>query len=250
MCHEHAEATIDESEAIAVTEVSFESDGQIIPAMLASPVRPAAKTPVVLFHDIWGVNDFYRDFAMRMAAEGYPTLLPDFFVRQGPLAEPTREAVFERRTRMDQEQGVRDLGAAIQFMETTTDAAGKVGVVGFCLGGTYVLLAASRDPLPNTVVSFYGFPAGHDGWPLTPLDETDAVEAPILFQVGDLDTGVGMDNVEQYTRQVTESGGAIETVVYPGAPHGFMTFDAENPNFRAAADAWTRMTTFLDTAGS
>ena len=250
LCHEHADATIDANAGIATSDVAFTSDGQTIPAMLASPVGSTDKSPVVLFHDIWGVNDFYRDFARRMAMEGYPTLLPDFFVRQKPLAEPTREAVFARRAQMDQEQAVRDLGAAIQFMEERAGMPGTIGIAGFCLGGTYVLLAAARDPLPRAVVSFYGFPAGHDGWPLKPLDETSDVRAPILFQVGDLDAGVGMDNVELYTSQVTEAGGSIETIIYPGTPHGFMTFDPENPSFEAASAAWQRMTNFLDAPGS
>ncbi|CAN5647333.1 hypothetical protein BH23CHL5_BH23CHL5_25330 [soil metagenome] len=62
---------------------------------------------------------------------------------------------------------------------------------------------------------------------------------------GDQDHGVGMDNVPEYKRLAAEHNAPIEMTIYPGLPHGFLTFDLESPNFRGAQDSWTRTLAFL-----
>jgi carboxymethylenebutenolidase len=81
--------------------------------------------------------------------------------------------------------------------------------------------------------------------PLVPLDEVSDVRSPLLALWGDQDHGVGMDKVERYREALAETGANFEFVIYPGAPHGFLTFDPSSPSYEAAADAWTRSVAFL-----
>jgi carboxymethylenebutenolidase len=199
----------------------------------------------VIVHDIWGANDFYRDLARRLAGEGFAVLLPDLFFRQGPLPEQTREQAFTRRAKMDQQLAVDDLAAAVTWLSTHDACSGAVGLVGFCMGGTFVFLAAARDLDLSAVVAYYGFPAGTEGWPLKPLDEADRVRLPLLAFWGDQDAGVGMDNVQRYDDALTGAGAEHEFVIYPGLPHGFLTFDGGSPHFAEAQDSYRRMVAFF-----
>lgn len=245
MCHAEISAPVSGGSGVEEREIEIQGVGRSIPASLSIPGEGDAWPSVVVFHDIWGANDFYRDLARRLALEGFMAMLPDFFIREGPLESQSREAAFARRERMDQLLAIKDLAGAITFMRNHPRSNGNVAVIGFCLGGTFAFLASARDPLPDAAVSYYGFPAGNPDWDLKPIDEADKIRAPILFHVGDQDTGVGMDNVECYTSAVQDASGSIETIIYPGAPHGFLTFDPESDQFATSQESWIKTLEFL-----
>src|SRR5207253_4879058 len=138
--------------------------------------------------------------------------------RQGPLAERTREAAMERRTRLDENQTQEDLLRAIDWLQRET-GAGPVGTIGFCMGGTQVLdLTVRRDDLAT--VCFYGFPARlPNARPQTapaPLEVVDGIKGPIIGFWGDQDQGVGMENVERLAQALRDRGAEFEHTVYPG----------------------------------
>lgn len=246
MCHEDCPAPVRGGSGIVEEGVEIPGEGRGLPGFLVRPDGGPAPA-VVILHDIWGANDFYHDLARRLAAEGFAALLPDLFVRQGSLPEQTREAAFARRARLDQTVALADIAGAIRWMRDHPATTGKVGTIGFCLGGTYVMLAAARDPLPDAGVAFYGFPV-IEKTPLTravPLDEARAgvVASPLLLLWGDQDHGVGMENVAAYRTALETAGARHEAVVYPGLPHGFLTFDPAAP--AATREAWARALAFL-----
>lgn len=248
MCHDRCLVPVRGGSGIVEEDVEIPGEGRGIPGFLARPDGDPAPA-VVILHDIWGANDFYHDLARRLAGDGFAALLPDLFVRQGPLPEQTREAAFARRAQLDQTVALADIAGAIHWMRDHPATTGKVGTIGFCLGGTYVMLAAARDPLPNASVAFYGFPL-IEPTPLTPavpLEEARAgfVRSPLLLLWGDQDHGVGMDNVAAYREALEAAGARHEAVIYPGLPHGFLTFDPAAP--AGTRDAWTRALAFLRT---
>nr|MBA2753091.1 dienelactone hydrolase family protein [Chloroflexia bacterium] len=109
------------------------------------------------------------------------------------------------------------------------------------------------DPLPDASVAFYGFPAPSptERAPLQPLAEANSLRSPLLALWGDQDHAVGMDTVEAYRAALAEADRQFEFVVYPGAGHGFLTFDPAALSFPDAEDAWTRTLAFLrDTLGT
>src|SRR5207249_4376119 len=118
-----------------------------MPAMLARP-RTGAGAGVLVICDVFGRSPFYEDLAGRLALAGFTALLPEYFFRQGPLAERTRELAMARREKLDQNQTLVDLEQAIDWLKLQPFASGRVGTIGFCMGGTFVLdLAAQRDDL-------------------------------------------------------------------------------------------------------
>src|SRR5262249_50558043 len=153
-------------------------------------------------------------------------IVPEFFFRVGPLAERTQEAVFGRRGRLDERTALLDLDAAITWAQARAEPRSqRVGTLGFCLGGFFVLdLAALRDDLAT--VCFYGFPAGAPGAPgdpalhaPRPLDEVDRIHGPLLGFWGDRDERVGIDNVTAFARALEDRDLNFEYTIYPGLDH-------------------------------
>jgi carboxymethylenebutenolidase len=248
MCHQTLTAPIGGGSGIVEERIEVPGADRTIPAFFARPEKGAAPG-VLVIHDVWGANPFYHDLTRRLAGEGFAALLPDFFVREGALSEQTRDAAMARRARHDQVKAVADVAGALGWLRGHSATTGRVGTVGFCMGGTLAFLAAARDPLPEASVAFYGFPVPNTTAlaPLVPLDEADRVRSPLLALWGDQDHGVGMENVERYRAALEQAGARFEFVVYPGLGHGFLTFDGSAPHFADAQDGWKRAVTFLRT---
>lgn len=249
MCHDHCPRPIAGGEAVDERSVDIPLQDGSLPAFVTVPDnRPAPA--LLLIHDINGVNDFYRDLARRLAVAGYLTALPDFFFRQGPPADDTREARQARMRAMEQSATLTDIECALIWLRHHEAATGEVGTIGFCMGGTLVMLAAARDPAPAASVAYYGFPNRErtPTAPVLPSDEDEAanVASPLLAFWGTGDAGVGMDNVDRYEAQLERYGKDFEFVRYENIGHGFLTFDPDAPAYAPSADAWDRTLRFLD----
>ncbi len=249
MCHETCPRPISGGAPVEETEVTidhvagFEDQRLAVPAFLAVPERTPAPA-VLILHDINGANDFYRDLARRLAAGGFVALLPDLFHRLGPLTEQSREAARARGMQLDQGQALMDIRASLVWLGAHGATSGAVGTLGFCMGGTYVMLAAARAPLPAASVAFYGFPV-RERTPIAaklPIDEDEVanIGSPLLLLWGDQDGAVGMENVARYRASLERYGKPAESVIYPGIGHGFLTFDPEAEAFGPSQDAWQR----------
>jgi len=249
MCHDHCPRPISGGEAIDEQTVDIALSTGSLPAIVTLPdARPAPA--ILLLHDINGVNDFYRDVARRLAAARYVTLLPDFFFRQGPLADDRRETRTARMQAMEQSTTLMDIESALIWLRHHEHTTGQVGSIGFCMGGTLVMLAASRDTAPTATVAYYGFPS-RERTPMAPLlpsdeDEAANLQSPLLAFWGTEDAGVGMDNVDRYEAKLERYGKDFDFVRYPGIGHGFLTFDPDAPGFDQSADSWDRTLRFLD----
>jgi carboxymethylenebutenolidase len=228
-------------------EVPLVGNREMMPALLARP-RTGAGPGVVVIADVFGRSPFYEDLAGRLALAGFAALLPDYFFRAGGLPDRSREAAMARRVKLDQKQTLVDLAQAIDWLKLQPFAGGRVGTVGFCMGGTLgLVLAAERDDLAT--VCYYGFPAGGTGPldPPPPLTLADRMNGPILGFWGDQDSGVGMENVERLAAALTARQVGFEHTIYPGLGHGFMAqsgLEPEHPAYRAACESWTRSVDF------
>lgn len=247
MCHPEVPAgsPVPDVERIEVS-VPLIGRREEMPALMTRP-KTGAGPAVLVVCDIFGRSPFYEDLAGRLALAGFTALVPEYFFRVGPPANPTREAAFARREKLDENQTLVDLDQAIDWLKLQPFAAGRVGTIGFCMGGTLVLdLAAVRDDLAT--VCFYGFPAGTGPLgPPRPLDQAARMKGPILGFWGDQDTGVGMDNVEKLAAALAEAGVHFEHTIYPGFGHGFMKasgLDPKNPEYEVACQSWTRTLDF------
>jgi carboxymethylenebutenolidase len=216
-----------------------------MPVFRAEP-SIASRGNVIIIHDVYGAGQFYQDLARRLASEGYTAWLPNLFFRQGELAERTREAAFARRERWSTAQAVDDLAQTVDFVGQ--QGTGRIGTVGFCLGGTLVMLTSARDSRIDAGVIYYGFPANvvdDRGERFAPLEEVERVRSPLLGFWGDQDHGVGMENVERYRAALQAAGKRFDFTIYPGLPHGFLTFHDASPNFDGSHDSWRQVMTYF-----
>jgi dienelactone hydrolase len=232
---------------VRTQEVAIELDsGERLPGLLALPERTPA--PVVLVvNDVFGRSDFYEHLTRRIAQAGHIALDVEFFFREGMVAPGDRAAAQERRGRLDHSRALDDLDAAIAWLQERSDVRGpRVGTIGFCMGGTFVLqLAARRAHLAT--VSYYGFPAARGASVRSPVELADDMHGPILGHWGDQDAGVGMENVQALDEKLT-SGGVDHTFhVYPGLGHGFLKAlldDEGAPSHDLACQSWIRTLDF------
>lgn len=208
-------------------------DGHKLNAYAARPDGPA-KGGLVVVQEIFGVNAHIRAVADGFAAEGYLAVAPALFdrIRPGIELDYDEAGVSEGRAlrpEVSWEATVLDVNAAM----TLAAGAGKVGVVGYCWGGSVAWLAATRLK-PAAAVGYYG---GH-------IHEfaSEKPNCPVMLHFGEEDTGIPLANVEVV--RAAQPDAAIH--LYPGAGHGFNCDLRGSYHAEAAALARRRSLAFLD----
>lgn len=201
---------------------------------------------VVMIPDVWGLSDLYRGLARRLAAEGFAVLAIDPYRRtgRGEFADPAGALAWIERLSDP---------LVLATVQEAIDALGdrRVGVTGFCMGGTYALLAACTARGLSACAPFYGMvrhAAGADPRlkPRAPLEALRDLRCPVLGFYGAEDALIPPADVAALRACLGASGQPAEIRVYPGAGHAFMN-DARPETYRpeAAADAWRRLVPFL-----
>ncbi len=216
---------------------------------------PAEPVPgVLLLPDVWGLSELYRGFAARLAADGFAVLALEPY---GTAVEITDPGSF-LRGRSDPEMLAR-IGSALEALRSHACVdASRLGVVGFCIGGTQSLLAACALPGLSACVAFYGIlsyehgllyePAGRDlaRKPRDPLAAIGELRCPLLGLFGGRDDFVPAEDVRALEAGAVRSGQRVEIRLYPEAGHAFLN-ETRPQAFRPddARDAWRRMVDFL-----
>jgi len=192
-------------------------DGGTFRAYLATPA--SGKGPgIVLCQEIFGVNAYVREVADNYAKDGYTVLAPDLFWRMEPNVDlgysPQEwERAFDFMKRFNVDKGIEDIGVATAALRTRPESTGKVGVLGFCLGGKLSYLTACRVKV-DASVCYYG--VGIDQL----LDEAKNIRCPMVMHFADKDRFVPMEAIEK-VKQHLASRPEIEIYVYHGVDHAF-----------------------------
>jgi carboxymethylenebutenolidase len=173
---------------------------------------------IVLIQEIFGVNRHMRDVADLYAEEGYTVLVPDLFWRLRPGVElghseaEMKEAIALLQ-RFDQDRGVADITVAVKALRAMPECTGKVGALGFCLGGRLAFLAAARAGV-DAAVGYYG--VGIE----TALGEAGKIGCPLMLHFAGADHLTPPEAVETI-RKALAGRRDVEIHVYPGADHAF-----------------------------
>jgi carboxymethylenebutenolidase len=216
-------------------------------ATLDGPPRPG----VVIIPDVWGVSDLYRRIAARLAQEGFATLVVDQYRYTGREGlTPTTALPFIGQ--LDDPSVLRAVQDGIDALAASPALSGRrVGLIGFCMGGQYALLAACTCRGLSAVAPFYGmvrYGAGLDPAkkPRQPLDVIPDLTCPLLGLYGAEDNLIPVADVEELKRRLALTKHAHEVHLYAGAGHAFLN-DTRPDAYRAeaAADAWARLVPFL-----
>ena len=249
MCHDDCPFPVQGGAPIGESDIEIELiDGGSLPVFLTVP-EGEVRGAVLLMHDIHGPNAFYHDLARRLAHEGYLTALPDLFHRIPVEPDSSPDAQRARGRLMEQAPALLDLETLAFWLKRHESSNGKLGTLGFCMGGTLVLLLASREPIAEAAICYYGFPM-RERTPLQPILPSDAgevanLQSPILGFWGDQDHGVGPANVDAYSDQLMAAAKSHDFITYTGIGHGFLTFDPSATAYEEAADSWVRTLDFL-----
>jgi carboxymethylenebutenolidase len=245
MCHPEVPAGAALPE-VEVEDANIAVEDGTMPALVALPERtPAAG--ILIINDVFGRSPFYDHLARRLAQAGFVAATPEYFFREGALPEPTREAATARAKQLDFKKWERDMSAALDWLRERSDVNGAVGTIGFCMGGTMVLVLAARRTDLAASVSYYGFPADQRT-DAPPIELASKMRGPILGHWGDQDTGVGMDNVEKLRSGLAEANVEHEFNIYPGLGHGFLKAsldDEKTPGYEQACTSWKRTLEFF-----
>ena len=217
-------------------ELSFPSGGRSVAAHVALPASGHGPGVVVL-HEAWGLDDSVRGVCARLAREGCVALAPDLF--DGQIARDVEEAG-RLLAGLGDARVVADLDGAVHALLSHAAVDGpKVGVLGFCMGGHFALVAGARNRRVGAVVDFYGL------FPQPPLD-LGGLEAPLLAIFAEHDEFIAADAIERLERDLRAKGKRASVLVQPGVHHGFMN-ETRPDRFDAAAAArgWARLLAFL-----
>jgi carboxymethylenebutenolidase len=201
---------------------------------------------IVVLQEIFGVGDYIKEAADRLAGLGYVALAPDLYWRIEPGIEVDHDEAGLRRAfgvsqQLDHSLAVQDSIAALNTLRglpEVAEAAGKAGVLGFCLGGTLAFGVAIEGD-PDIAVCYYG--SGIAGM----LDRGDRVACPVLFHFGGADPYIPREQVDAVCA-FAESRPGMECHVQEGAGHAFDNH--ESPMFHQpepAARAWEITREFL-----
>ncbi|WP_416139929.1 dienelactone hydrolase family protein [Halomonas sp. HK25] len=223
------------------------ADGTI-DAHIFTPGNAKGPLPgVVLFTDIGGLRHCYHEKAQQIADNGYAVLMPNVYYRDasGPVVpegksfrDPdVRPTLFEYAGHLTPEAQSHDFAALLGCLDSEAEfAEGKVGVVGYCMTGAFVLRMAAE--YPDRVAAAAGFHSARlaeSDDSHSPVRVVGTIEGRVYFGHADQDELLPPEQIARMDEALARAGVHFVTELYKGAAHGFTAKDA--PSYDAAADA-------------
>jgi carboxymethylenebutenolidase len=215
-------------------------------AVVARPTTGAAWPGVVMIHEVWGIDDELRRQADRLAAAGFVVMAPDLF-GEGSRLGCMRSVFAAMKARSGKPFDV--IARCRDELRRDSQVNGKVGVLGFCMGGGFALLLASD-----------GFDASSVNYGMIPADVDDVLRGacPVVASYGGKDAQL-VKQVPRLKAALVENGVPHDLEVYPSAGHSFLNQTTNGPVLIrplvrlahvgpepvAAADAWRRIEAFF-----
>src|SRR5271168_1475200 len=214
--------------------VSYKSGDETVQAILYTPAGKGSSPAIIVIHEYWGLNDWVKEQASKLADQGYEALAIDLY--RGKVAT-TADMAHEIMRGVPEDRAKRDLHAAFEFLQSQPNIKKeRIGAIGWCMGGGYSLdVALQEATLAADVVNY--------GRLVTDSDSIKKINAPVLGLFGAQDRGITPDDVHKFEAAMKQQGKKIEIKIYDDAGHGFENPDNKNPpGYRAAdaTDAWQR----------
>jgi carboxymethylenebutenolidase len=217
-------------------------DGQKITTFVVYPERKEKAGAVIVIHEIFGLSDWVRGVADQLAEDGFIALAPDLLSGKGPngggTAELGQEATKVIRTLTPEDVAAR-LNAVRDYALKLPAANGRIGVVGYCWGGSQTFNYAIAQPGLDAAVAYYGS---------APADPAllGRIKAPILGLFGGDDARVNA-TIPPAAAELKKLGKEFTYQMFDGAGHGFLRQQTgrEGANLKATEKAWPATVAFF-----
>tara|TARA_A100001037_G_C15099089_1_gene613007 strand:+ start:72 stop:812 length:741 start_codon:yes stop_codon:yes gene_type:complete len=194
-----------------------------------------SKAPgIVVIQEWWGLDDHIKSITERFAEQGFIALAPDLF--HGSVTTEPDEAM-KLTQAMDQARAREEIDACVAYIQNSEDSSGKVGVVGYCLGGGLSIQSACENSNISACNIYYG------GNP--DLNSVQNLKAPVLGIYAENDERI-TSTVPELEKALNDNGIVNEIIIYPNVDHAFFN-DTNIPvyNKEAAESAWSKTLSFF-----
>jgi carboxymethylenebutenolidase len=230
-------ATVDPGDKrLAGERLAYKGATGEIRAYVARPTTEAKRAGVIVIHENRGLSPHIEDVARRVALEGYTALAPDLLSPSGGTPSDD-DAARDAIGKLDQASTVANLVAAVATLKSRPDAAGPVGVVGFCWGGGMTNLLAEAAPGLAAAAPFYGI--------APPAAGVKNIKAKLMLHYAGNDERIDA-TIPGYEEALKAAGVTYTKYMYPGVEHAFHN-DTAGPRYNkeAAELAWSRTMAFF-----
>lgn len=220
---------------LTVHTAVYDAQGASVSGYLVRLKAKAKRPAVIVIHENRGINPHIKDVARRLALEGFLAYAVDMLSPLGgtPADEDKAREMFGT---LNPAETAQRIAAAIPFLESHAESAGKVGAVGFCWGGGMVNRVAVLAPKLKAGVAYYGAQP--------PADAVQAIQAPLLLHYAGLDQRINA-GIPAYEAALKATGKTLTVHLYPNVNHAFNN-DTSSRYDKAAADlAWSRTVDFF-----
>lgn len=213
--------------------------------MRAYEAGPPTGPPVIVAHELFGVNPDIRSFVDALAQAGHRAIAPEFYHRWSPAGhwlardDAGRTEGFSLLHRIDRQTALLDVDACLTYLGP------HAALVGFSAGGHLAYFAACSRPIRRTAVLYGGWLSSTDiplSRPEPTLSLTPGISGELLYLVGDADHMIDADEVARIRAALADRG---EVVTLPGAAHAFFWPDTPSYDANARDEAWKRLLAFL-----
>ncbi|CUS37908.1 Dienelactone hydrolase-like enzyme [Candidatus Nitrospira nitrosa] len=226
--------------SIRETTAQYQSGNVGMKAFVAAPQTKDQRPAILIVQEWWGLTEYIKDIARRYAAEGYVAIAPDLYSRLGHALPTDAGEAGKLMNALKQEDGLTDLNATVAYLKSVPEVdATRIGVTGFCMGGSYALMLPCVSSEIKAAVPFYGQVPNPD----TPIQK---LACPVLYLYGEDDGWITKVDVQRLVAALKKYNKTGEIKTYPGAPHAFFR-DTDPTVYRpeAAQDAWARTKAFF-----
>ena len=216
------------------SDISIKTADGAMGGYLATPASGSGPG-VVVIQEIFGVNKVMRDITDELAAQGYTALCPDLFWRIEPGIQITDQTeaewqqAFGLYQKFDVDAGMGDIQATVDTLRSHEACSGKVGAVGYCLGGLLAYLTATRTDA-DAAVGFYG--VGIEG----KLDEASNISKPLMLHIAEED-GFCSKEAQAQIKAGLDGNAHVTIHSYAGMDHAFAREGGEHYDAAAAGQA-------------
>jgi carboxymethylenebutenolidase len=233
-----------------------------LPAYVVRPAGGGRRGAVVVVSEIFGLHEWVRDIARRLAHAGYVAIAPNFFFR----ADPDNHL-----------PGMSDFGAILKIVATAKSAqvtgdvkatldwlkaqpfvdAHRLALTGYCWGGAVAWTAAEALPDLRASAAWYGSVRArkpgemmYEEGRVWPIEGVKSLKCPVIGFYGGKDQGIPAADLDAMKKALAEAGQTRSQInIYPEAEHGFLADYRASYNAAAAKDAWARMLAFFKENG-